>query len=84
MIVVDSITVRDGILTAKKKGFLNLEIEDDSKIVGKTYLEVPVLLCFSTFHPCTFILKHCILVLLFSYKFRSSVTTFDKVIHTRG
>ena len=39
-------------------------------VIGKTHFEVPVLLFFSTFRPCTFILRHCILVLLFSYRFR--------------
>ena len=41
--------------------------------IGKTHFEVPVLILFSIFSPCTFILRHWILVLLFSYRFRPSV-----------
>ena len=52
--------------------------------LGKTHFEVLVLLCLSTFRPFTFILRHCILILLFSYSFRPSVSIFDKMIHTRG
>ena len=44
----------------------------DIYILGKTHFEVPVLLFFLTFRPCTFILRHYIFVLLFSYRFRPS------------
>ena len=49
---------------------------------GKTHFEVSVLLFFfhisslyfyfEALHPCTFILRYCILVLLFSYRFHPS------------
>ena len=42
------------------------------KIKGKTHFEVPVFLLFSIFRPYIFILRYCILVLLFSYRFRPS------------
>ena len=40
---------------------------------GKTHFEAPVFLFFSIFRLYTFILRHYILILLFSYKFRPSV-----------
>ena len=40
---------------------------------GKTHFEVYVLLFFSIFRHFTFILRHCIFVFLFLYRFRSSI-----------
>ena len=41
--------------------------------LGKTHFEVPVFLLFFIFRSFIFILRHCIFVLLFSYRFRPSV-----------
>ena len=65
---------REGVGARGKRGSIEMGI----KLIfffffGKTYFEVSVLLLFSTFRPCTFILRHCILILLFSYRFCLSV-----------
>ena len=43
--------------------------------LGKTHFEVIVFLYFFIFRSYTFILRYYILILLFSYRFRPSVTT---------
>ena len=37
IIIAECITFRDGVLTAKNNGFLNLEIESDSKVMIDSY-----------------------------------------------
>ena len=50
-----------------------------SYFLGKTHFKFLIFLFFSTFHHYTFILKYCILILLFSYRFRPSVPQLERV-----